>query len=72
MVPEASLRQLLWVFRLLEFCADGGEDLWEVGGGGGVGCWAVPGDVVFLRVLGVPLWFRPGIVGPRFLGPLPV
>ena len=48
--------QLLWGFRLLEFCADGGEDNWEGGGGGGVGCWIVPGDVVFFRVLGALLY----------------
>ena len=27
---------LLWGFRFLQFCADGGEDVLEGGGGGGV------------------------------------
>ena len=37
---------LLLGFRLLQFCADGGEDISEGGGGGGLGCRIVPGDVV--------------------------
>ena len=48
--------RLLWGFRFLQCCADGGEDIREVQGGGGVGCWIVPGDVVLLRVLGVLLY----------------
>ena len=48
--------RLLWGFRLLQFCADGGEDICEDGGGGGVGCRIVPGHVVLLRVPGALLY----------------
>ena len=37
---------LLWGFRLLYFCADGGEDVLEGVGGGGVQCRSVPGEMV--------------------------
>ena len=47
--------RLLWGFRFLQFCADGSEDVWEGGGGGGAGCRIVPGDVVLLWVLGALL-----------------
>ena len=48
--------RLLWGFRFLQFCADGGENVWEGGLGGGVGCRIVPGDVLLLWVLGVLLY----------------
>ena len=48
--------RLLWGFRLLQFCADGGKDIWEGGGCGAVGCRIVSGDVVLLRVLGALLY----------------
>ena len=48
--------RFLWGFRFLQFCADGGEDVSEGGGGGGVGCLIGPGDVVLLWVLGVLLY----------------
>ena len=61
--------RLLWGFRFLQFCADGGKDVLEGGGGGELGCWIVPGDVVLLwapRVLlygdvggGVVFWCPP-------------
>ena len=53
-MPGDLFVRLLWGFRLLQFCADGGEDIWEGGGGGGVGI--VAGDVVLLRVLGALLY----------------
>ena len=48
--------RLLWGFRLLQSCADGGEGIWEGLGGEGVGCLIVPGDVVLLRALGALLY----------------
>ena len=48
--------RLFWGFRFLQFCADGGEDVWEGVGGWGVGCRIVPGDVILLWVLGVLLY----------------
>ena len=42
----------MWGFRFLLFCADGGEDFSEGGGGGEMGCRIVPGDVVLLWFLG--------------------
>ena len=48
--------RLLWGFRFLQFCAYGGEYVWEGGGGGGVGCRSVSGDVVLFWVLGVLLY----------------
>ena len=48
--------RLLWGFCLLQFCADGGEDIWEGGGGGGLGCGIVRGDAVLFRVLGALLY----------------
>ena len=49
-VPGASRRPVVWGFRFLQFCADGGEDVLEGGGGGGAGCRMLPGDVVLLCV----------------------
>ena len=48
--------RLLWGFRFLQFCANGGEDVLEGGGGGGVQCRIVPGDVVPRWVPGVLLY----------------
>ena len=48
--------RLLWGFHFLQFCADSGEDVWEGGGGGGVGSRIIPGDVVLLWVLGALLY----------------
>ena len=48
--------RLLCGFRFLQFCADGGEDVLEGGGGGGVQCPIVPGDVVPRWVPGVLLY----------------
>ena len=53
--------RLLWGFRLMRFCADGGEDIWEGGRGRGVGCRIVPGDVVLFRVLGALLYGDGGV-----------
>ena len=61
------VRLLLGIW-LLEFCADGGEDVWEVGGGGGLGSWIVPGDVVPCWVLGI-LLYGDGGGGVVFRGP---
>ena len=44
------------VVWLSQFCADGGEDVLEGGGGGGVQCPIVPGDVVPRWVPGVLLY----------------
>ena len=48
--------RLWWGFRYLQFCADGGEDVWEGGEGGGVRCRFVPGDVVPFPVVGAFLY----------------
>ena len=47
--------RLSWGFRFLQFCADGGEDVLEGGGGGGVWCRIVPGNMVPRWVPGVLL-----------------
>ena len=47
---------LLWGFRFLQFCSDGGEDVLEGGGGGGLRCRFVPGEMVPCWVLRVLLY----------------
>ena len=47
---------LLWGFRFLQFCADNGEDVLEGGGGRGVQCRIVRGDVGPCWVPGVLLY----------------
>ena len=44
------------VVRFLQFCANGGEDILEGEGGGGVGCRIIPGDMVPRWVPGVLLY----------------
>ena len=48
--------RLLWGFRFLQFCADGGKDVLEGREGGRLGCRIVPGDVVLLWFPGVLLY----------------
>ena len=61
--------RLLWGFRFLQFCADGGEDILEGGGGGGVRCGIVPGDMV-PRLVPEVLLYGDGGGGVVFRRPL--